>query len=93
MGRRWPKFARADSARSESAPADVGLRTRTASLTSAWSSRATIASRITRSLRHRLPAHFGQLNIQPGSEVHESIVCPKVPPDRVDGTDQVRLAG
>jgi len=28
-------------------------------------------------------AVFGQLNIQPGSEVHKTIVCPKSPPERV----------
>ena len=27
---------------------------------------------------------LGQFNVQPGSEVHKSIVCPKAPPDRVE---------
>jgi len=44
----------------------------------------TYSFRIERSWDSGFRQTSGQLDIQPGSEVHKSIVCPKTPPERVD---------
>ena len=82
MGRRWPKFrSRLIGLGANSSPADARAPDANGVVNFGLVRPGRYRYRITRSLGTG-SRRFGQLNVQPGSEVHESIVCPKVLPDR-----------